>query len=187
MKNIFIIAALIVGLSSNSYALVGLGGYVPFGPSTQKDPDGGRNTFSFDPMVTFNTVQPIPGFNHVFMPELGFVFHGSGSDDYKKTTTFLLLDVGYLIRPKLVLRYGIGTFITSVKGDGGAVELNNGTSTSTFYRPGESKKSWNTTLDLGAEMALAPNYALRFQTHLFSIFSSTSRKLSYSLSFNYYL
>lgn len=182
-----IIVFLMLVYSVNNYSIVTFGGYVPFGPSTQKDIDGSKNTLSFDPMISFNTVVPVPYYNQLFLPELGFVVHGSGADDYSKRTIFLLTDLGYRFTDKFMLRYGIGTFITTVSGDGGQTTLNNGGGTSTFYRPSESSSSWNTTLNLGGEYAIDQNFSLRFQTYMFSILSSTSRKLSYSLSLTYYL
>ena len=173
--------------SFSSQAIVTFGGYVPFGPSTQKDIDGSKNTFSFDPMLSVNTVIPLSFYQQTFLPELGGVFHGSGADDYSKKTFFLLMDLGHRVNDKFMLRYGVGTFITTVSGSGGQTSLNNGSSTATFYLPSESSSSWNTTLNLGAEYAFDKNYSLRFQTYTFSALSSTSRKISYSLSLTYYL
>ncbi len=173
-------------ISLNSHSMVTVGGYVPFGLSTQKDEAGGKNTFSFKPMIAINTVMPIPAINHVFLPEFGIVAHGTQTDEYKKTTMFFLLDVGYLLTEKLLLRYGLGTFLTKISGDGAIVTLPNGTTTRGFYRPNEGETSWNTTLDLGIEFAFDANNAIRFETYLFSWLKS-ARKLSYSLSYTYYL
>lgn len=168
-------------------ALVSVGGYSAFGRSTQKETDGTRNTTSFHPMISFNTIIPTGFWGQIFLPEAGMVFHSSEYDGYSKKTTFLLLDLGYQIAPQILFRYGLGTFITSIKGDGGTMILNNGNSTDEFYRPSENGSSYNTTLDLGLEYAYDSNYAFRFQTYLFSGLSSEARKLSYSLSLNYYL
>jgi hypothetical protein len=172
--------------SLNSHSIVSVGGYVPFGLSTQKDEQGGKNTFSFKPMVAINTVMPIPSINHVFLPEFGIVAHGSQTDEYKKSTMFFLLDVGYLLTERLLLRYGMGTFMTKISGDGAVVTLPNGSGTAEFFRPNEGETSWNTTLDLGVEYAVDANNAVRLETYLFSWLKS-ARKFSYSLSYTYYL
>jgi hypothetical protein len=167
--------------SIHSKALVGVGGYVPFGLSTQKEDDGGRRTFSFEPYLFVNTIIKAP-FNHIFLPEFGYVFHTSTQyDDYDKSTMFLLADLGYKLRSNLILRYGLGLFRTSVGSDGAAVTLQNGSSTSTFYKPGDSVTSYNTTWNLGIENSLNSNYALRFQTYLFEPLSS-KRELLFGTS-----
>ncbi|MCP4912137.1 MAG: hypothetical protein GY909_03375 [Oligoflexia bacterium] len=185
MKKIVIVLSLLF-LSLESFALVNVGGYVPFGRSTQKEVDGTRNTLDLDPMISFNTIIPMI-WSQLFMPEAGFVFHSSGVDGASKRTTFLLLDFGYQFMPKFVFRYGVGTFITRIKGDGGVKQMQNGFGTDPFYLPSKSSKSYNTTLDLGVEYGVDANYALRFQTYMFSPFGSKSRKLSYSFSLSYYL
>ncbi|GAB4025382.1 MAG: hypothetical protein Fur0010_28600 [Bdellovibrio sp.] len=183
MKKYFVLASLLFSL--NSYALVGLGGYVPFGLSTRDSADGGVSTFAFDPALTLNHVMPF-FLGQLFMPEIGHVFHGEGKDGHSKKTIFGLLDFGYQIQTGLVLRYGLGTFLTKISGDGGAVELNNGTSTKTFYRPSKSVTSWNTTLNGGIEWAFNSNYASRFELFMFDFLAST-RKFSYILNITYYL
>lgn len=184
MKKLLIIVLMSVCLNAN--ALVSIGGYVPFGPSTQSDSTGGRNTFSMDPAVGVNTIVAAP-FIQLFLPEFGLVFHGDGKDGYSKQTMFFLLDAGYEIIPKGLIRYGLGTFITKIKGEGGVVYLNNGNGTDPFYKPSKSVSTWNTALDLGFEYAFLPQYAVRFETFLFSPFSSTARQLSYILNLTYYL
>ena len=181
------LACLLFFMSLNAYALVGLGGYVPFGPATQKETTGSRNTFSFSPMVGVNTVFPTPFYGQLFMPELAFVFHSEDQDGYSKTTTLFLFDFGHQFSPSLVFRYGLGTALTRISGEGGTVTLLNGSSPDTYYQPNESSTSWNTTVNLGLENAFDANYALRFQTYWFSLFDGEARKASYSLNLVYYL
>lgn len=165
---------------------VSVGGYVPFGLSTQKTADGKTNSTSFDPMISISHVMPVP-FAHFFMPEFGLVLHGSGSDDYSKRTYFLLLDLGLpIFTPGLLFRYGLGTILTKISADGSAVELPNGSGTATFYRPDKTSTSWNTTLDLGLEYAFTPQHAGRIETFLFSPLSD-SRSISYTVNYIIYL
>lgn len=185
MKKLLLIATLLT-LSFNASALVGIGGYVPFGLSTQKDKTGSRRTLSAEPYIFFNTVMQAP-LNHVFMPEFGYVFHTSEKfDDYSKSTMFLLADVGYKLTGNLLLRYGLGLFRTSIGSDGAAITLQNGSSTATYYRPSENVTSYNTTWNLGIENSFNKNYALKFQFYVFEPISS-HRDVSYSLALAYYL
>ena len=183
MKGLILILSILFSL--NAFSTVSVGGYVPFGLSTQDSEDGGANTFGFDPVVTINHVIPFI-WGELFMPEFRLVLNGEGKDGYDKKTMFFLLDFGHRFAPGFVGRYGIGTFMTKISGDGGAVVLNNGTSTSTFYRPSKSVTSWNTTLNGGLEWAFDANYAMRFELFMFDFLAST-RKFSYILNLTYYL
>lgn len=178
---------LVLVMSFSTQALVSVGGYVPFGPSTQKDPNGSKNTFSLDPMVSVNTIVPTPFYGQLFLPEFAMVFHGEGQDGYSKRTMLFLFDFGYEFMPSYLLRYGIGTVITRVSGDGGTVELLNGGVPDTYYQPAEAASSWNTTINLGIESSIYQNYATRFETYWFSLLDSEARKISYSFSLIYYM
>lgn len=184
-RNIAIVLFLIFEFSA--HALVSVGGYVPFGPSTQKDPNGSKNTFSLDPMVSVNTIIPTPFYGQLFLPEFGMVFHGEGTDGYSKRTMLFLFDFGYEFMPSYLLRYGIGTVITRINGDGGTVSLLNGGTPDTYYQPDEASSSWNTTINLGIESSIYNNYATRFETYWFSLLDSESRKISYSFNLVYYM
>lgn len=184
----FLWPILVLSLSLNSvHALVSLGGYVPFGPSTQKETTGSSNTFSFSPMISVNTIFPTPFFNQLFLPELAMVFHSEDQDGYSKRTTLFLFDFGHLLTNDVILRYGLGTALTRITGEGGTVTLPNGSDTSTYYQPNEASTSWNTTVNLGIEGQIMPNYSMRFQTYWFSLLNSEARKASYSLNLVYYL
>jgi hypothetical protein len=167
------------------YALIGIGGYAP-GPSSQKSTDGSKNTFSFDPFLSINGVFKFMGKN-IFVPEAGVVIHGSQQDGYNKQTYFILLDIGYLLTSKVLLRYGVGTFITAIGGDGSIVAQRNGAGTDDFFQPTETSASYNTTLDLGLEYGITQKYSLRLEGYFFEILSGEKRSMTYSLSLNYFL
>ena len=182
----WLLAGLVIFFSTQCWGLaVGVGGYNPT-PQAQKDSDGGKRTFSLDPYLSISHSMPIIG-TQLFMPELGYVFQGAEAGEYSKRTVFFLLDFGWRLRPQFLFRYGVGTLITSIEGDGAAVTRSNGTSTSTFYNPSTSASSYNTTLDLGFEGAINQKLAVRFQTYIFAFLSSESRTIGYTLSLHYFL
>lgn len=169
------------------FAIVGVGGYVPFGMNTQKEAEGGTNALTFHPMITVNKVFKINE-QHFFVPEIGYAYHLNTGDNYDKKTIFILWDMGIRLGHGLVFHYGLGTFMTKISGDGGAVEVRNGESgTATFYMPSETVTSYNTTVNAGLELIFDPNYAAKIESYLFSPASSDKMKISYSLSLNYYL
>jgi len=185
LKKYLLLIILIFSISTP--ALVSVGGYVPFGPSTQKETTGSRNTFSFDPMISVNSIFMTPFYGQLFLPEFALVLHGEGQDGYSKTSMLFLFDFGHRLGSTYLLRYGIGTVLTRISGDGEAVTLLNGGVPDTFYQPAESSTSWNTTINLGIENSFMQNYALRFQTYWFSLLDGEARKASYSLNLIYYL
>ena len=182
-----IIFILLYFLSMNTFALVTGGGYVPFGPSTQKDVSGSSNKFSFDPMIGINTKMNTGFYNQIFLPEFDVVFHTGERDGYSKKTYLITADFGYMLDPRFMLRYGTSAIITQVSGDGNVVYLNNGNEVDAFYQPNESRSSWNQTLNLGMDGIIDAHYSLRFETYIFSLFNSDARKISYSLSLVYYM
>lgn len=182
-----IISLIIILLwETQAYALVGAGGYVPFGFSTQKKAEGGTDPFGFEPMVALNASVKLGG-NHFFLPELGYVKHSSLHDGYTKSTIFLLYDFGYLLGTRMMIRYGIGNFITRISGKGQEIEQRNGSNTAIYYAPPSAVTSHNATLNLGGEFGLSSHFAIKAEGYLFSFLSSVKRDLSYSLSLNYYL
>jgi hypothetical protein len=180
---ILLLGLLCLTVVSGHAAIIGLGGYVP-NPGTQKSADGGKNTLSPDPFLSIGTKFPLYGPTWA-MPELGYVVHGGEKDNYSKKTIFILWDVGYNIAPKLLFRFGLGTFLTKISGDKEAVSRGNGASGSaTFYTAGESVTSYNTTSNLGIEYGLAGGNSIKLETYVFSLFGD-GRHVNYSLSMNF--
>ncbi len=174
-------------LNSNLHALVTAGGYVPFGPSTQSDISGSSNALSFDPMIGVNSRILTPFYHQYFLPEFDIVFHTGERDGYSKRTYLISADFGLFLNPHLMVRYGTSTVITHISGDGEVVYLNNGSESTPFYQPNDSSLSWNQTVNLGIDGVISKEFSLRFETYIFSLFNSDARKVSYSLSFLYYL
>lgn len=175
-----------MSMSFDAGAIVGTGGYSPFGPTTQKAADGDTNAFSFHPMMVLNGAYPLFS-GHLFTPQMGLVLHRNKFDENEKKTVFILMDVAYIWHPKFILRYGIGSFLTKVGGNGGTILLDNGNDTTAFAKPDHTVTSYNTTLNFGFEFAVNRNYAIQTEAFAFSLFDSRARAVSYLLSVNYYL
>ena len=163
---------------------IGVGAYTPF-PSTQKEDDGTKDTWTADPYVSIGYNHKLSG-NYIFTPQIGYVFHSSLDDEYSKKTLFTLLDFGYTINSRFTGIFGLGTFRTTISGDGGTVVLQNGDGTANFFAPSTSVTSYNTTVDLGLDAIYNKNFATRFQIYLFEILSSEKRSMSYSVAVNYF-
>lgn len=163
----------------------GIGGYSPFSFTTQTDSDGGKSLLRVKPTLFLGGLFEAP-LNHFFAPEFGMVLHGSGEDNYSKSTYYLLTDLVYPLTAEFVLRYGYGLFMTRISGDGEEVLLNNGSSYSTFYTAGEAVTSYNSTINLGLEFVVRSDATFRLQTFVFQPFSSIDREVSYMFSYAFF-
>lgn len=163
----------------------GVGGYSPFSFTTQTDADGGKSVLRLKPTIFLSALFEAP-LSHFIMPEVGWVIHGSGEDEYSKNTYYILTDLVYPITGELVLRYGYGLFMTRISGDDEAVLLNNGNSYSTFYTAGEAVTSYNSTINLGLELVVRSDATVRLQSFVFQPFSSMDREVSYMLSYSFF-
>jgi hypothetical protein len=128
----------------------------------------------------------------IFAPIIGYVKHNKTADtygDHTKETIFVLYDLAKPLTKNIIFRYGIGNFITRIKGDGGAVSVPNGSNgTSTAYKPGSKSESFTTTLNLGLELftkqsffSSGKGFGFRLETFMFSFLDSEKRGLGYSL------
>jgi hypothetical protein len=180
----------LIFMSTSTHALIGIGHMSAYTGKVQGDTDGSSESllspnFYLSLHHQFQLTTSI-----FFLPEIGYVFPKApdGTEDTsKRSVTFLLYDFGYSFSPNLVLRMGAGTFITKVSGDGGSIELRNGASgTLTFQKPSESVKSYNSTINLGAELILMPGHTLRLENHIWQILSSEERSTTFSFSYNYH-
>jgi hypothetical protein len=100
--------------------------------------------------------------NFLATPELGFQFNRERAEDSyagkTSITTFLLryhalypLSSSGFSSSVLALRFGATTFIRSTKGEGGTVEVPNGPTTMTAYRPGDKTTSYTSGPALGLD------------------------------------
>jgi hypothetical protein len=188
MKLIHLLTLIFMGTST--YGFIGVGHMSAYAGKVQSDTDGSSESILSPNFYLSLHHQFQISSSLFFLPEIGYVFSKSpeGSEDTsRKSITFLLYDFGFRLSPNFILRFGAGTFITKISGDGGPIEVRNGASgTRTFYKPSESVKSYNSTANLGAELILTPGQTLRLESHIWQILSSEERSLTFSFSYNYY-
>ena len=181
-----IITLLIFIYINNCNAHFGIGGMVTHAGKVQTSLEGKRNTTDFTPY--FHVSYPLPVLSNIyFIPEIGYLAPKKGQNDYKKYQYYILGNFGYTLGDKQVLKGGVGVFYTELKGEGGEVVLNNGSSTQTFYKPHGSSKSKNLSLNLGYEFFFQENTSLRADTFILGFASSKKRSFNYALSVDFYL
>jgi hypothetical protein len=156
-----------------------------------QDKNGDEEKNPFSPVFSVGSNFRISG-GFGFSPQFGFIYHTVKSDDsygeYKMYSLFILYD--FLWVPQdydfFALRFGVGTFRKTVKGEGGSVTVPNGNSTATAYRP-ESSTSYSGTFNLGTDFNFKifqdwfTNFGVRFEMYAFRPLSSENRNYAYTL------
>lgn len=173
-------------LPSSAFALVNGGTMVPHFLSSQANKEGSSTIVALNPFISIDYSFPL-FFDHSFNPEIGYVFNTDAEDETTHRTIFLGYNLEYPLYDYFFLRYGFSNFITKVGGDGKTVELNNGTSTMTFYTPADSHTSYTSSLNLGVRTVFMEGSSIRFDLNIMRFLSSERRSLGYLLSYNYNL
>lgn len=185
MKKTVLILVSNFAIIFNVYAHVNFGVYTPNflraqNGSTSTSPIWANNYFlSIDQQFQLNF------WGLIFNPEIGYATHLSTEDETSKSTIFLLFNFESQIGDAFFLRYGAGTFINKIGGDGEEVTLNNGTSTATFYTPNTSESTYTGALNIGVRAIFTQNISGRIDAYLMRPFSSDRRSISTLLSLNY--
>ena len=113
--------------------------------------------------------------------------NGNGEEASSRQMIFGLANFSMMIGQGIHFRFGGGVFITKISSEGGPVIRNNGAGTATHYLPNETISSYNSTLNLGLETFFAPRMAIKFETYIWNVLSSTSIRFNFALAYNYYL
>ncbi len=136
-----------------------------------------------------------------FAPRMGYVMNTVNSDDhysgkYKVETIYLLYDFAHPFNSEQTWwwRVGIGNFIKRIKGNGGTVEIPNGSGTSTAYKPGKTQESYTSTLNLGVDWMFSKGmggntingYGMNFETFWNELLDSKKRMFTVQLAFTAY-
>ena len=185
-----ILLTFLLGLSLplQGYSSLTFGTLNPPLKKIQTDDEGNTSSFEFDPFIgyqfNFGTIPFWP--NHTFVPEAGFVYHQVDvSSEYNKSSLYLLYEFSWDLTGNLKLLYGAGNFVTWIFGGGGSVTRNNGSSTSTFYKPSGSSFSFNTSTNLGLELQTTSSLSVLGKALLFDLINSKKRTIRYTVSLKY--
>jgi hypothetical protein len=82
----------------------------------------------------------------------------AGGNGVKKSMLLASLPLAWSLGQSASFKFGPGLLQYSVTGDGGTTQLNNGTGTSTFYLPGETRTSKVFVLNVGMGFDLFRNF-----------------------------
>ena len=190
MKTILLVSLFF--LSTQAHCLTPF--WVGFGSTTrnfstaQNENAGASTKFEFNPTLLVGANLPIDflisGFT--FVPAIGYAKYSS-KDNASRNEILLQYHISQeIISSMLYLHYGLSNTITKVGGDGSTVKLNNGSSTTDFYAPSESKTSYLASLDIAGEFIVLNEYGAKLQVSIDRFLSSKRRRVSHMFTLNYY-
>lgn len=178
MKYISYLMVFFISCSAYSWSF-SLGVYKP-DPKVQNS-SGSEKDDPYSPFLAFGWHIPVKySWMPDFVPRVGYIYNKNNSNDhytsYKIETFTLLYD--FLYRPRgwrqTSFRYGLGSFIQKITGEGGVVTVPNGSGTSTAYRPSGASQSSTLTLNAGVDFRMndrvgstLKDYGFNFETFYF--------------------
>lgn len=130
-----------------------------------------------------------------FSPQIGYVHTKQITNDsygkQKVHSVFLNWDFIWLspLSDSLAFRFGIGNFIKRTSGEGGTVEIPNGTGTAQARRPSKTVNSYSSTFNIGADYnfdiqlfdAWIKDVGLRFELYTFRPLSKNNRNYMFNI------
>lgn len=122
-------------------------------------------------------------------PSLGALVPGLASAD-GTTRTFVFhidLDLGLKLKDWWTLRMGPGLQWGWLNSKGAGVDLNNGTSSSTFYNPNQSISYFVLTTDAGLTFRLSQRFHLLFDLYVMDVASKLRRTFEVSATLGFRL
>jgi len=158
-----------------------------------QDSKGKEDEKPFSPFIGwghhFNLFQSRFGFS----PQIGYIHTKQTANDsfgkQKIHTIFLNWDFLYVptFSNQLAFRFGVGNFIKRISGEGGTVEIPNGSGTDQALRPDKTVNSYSSTLNLGTDFNFNMNplgwvndLGLRFELFTFRPFSKENRNYAFN-------
>jgi hypothetical protein len=155
------------------------GAYLTHLKQRSQAPDGfADKVSSMTGFLRFRATRPL-GARWSWEPGLGvLVPWKSGVDGAeKKITTLFDFTFTYALLKWLHLRLGPGIKWNFSFSDGGAVVLNNGTGTSTFYTPAYSSHSFTVTVQTGLTLELGRKITLNLECYTSGLLSQLRRNI----------
>lgn len=189
----FFVCALIFSTCFAHAFDLGLGVYRP--EEKVQSSSGSEKADPISPNISIGHMWSFSWFD--FAPRFGYIRHQNNSDDsygkYQVETLYLLYNISTPLdgygSGNLRVNYGLGTFGRKIKGEGGTVEIPNGSGTATAARPGEGKTSYTLSSQVGLDYrwgssgSTVQGYGL--QGYLFALQPLNNKKRMFALSLDF--
>ena len=165
---------------------LGIGNMTKYVGKVQKDLDGGRNYFDFNPFLRANYRTDFYWDKKLIL-ELGLTIPQEGADEAVTVTNLWLQALLEHMINNFRLQAGLGLFFTYTKMDGQAQTLGNGLSTQTYNTPEDLQTAVNNIIVIGSDYLMNEDIFFNAQISAFNIEDGDERAFSYGLSINYTL
>ncbi|AYF44351.1 hypothetical protein BALOs_1348 [Halobacteriovorax sp. BALOs_7] len=165
---------------------LGIGNMTKYVGKVQKDLDGGRNYFDFNPYLRANYRSDFYWDKKLIL-EIGLTIPQEGADDAVTVTNLWLQALIEHVISDFRLQAGAGLFFTYTKMDGEVQTLGNGISTQQYNTPSDVQTAVNNILVIGSDYLLNKDIFINGQISAFNIEDGDERAFSYGLSINYTL
>lgn len=148
----------------------------------------------FSPTLGFGYHFNIMDSRFGFSPQIGYIHTKQTADDkygkQKIHTVFINWDFLWIspLSDQLAFRFGIGNFIKRTSGEGGTVEIPNGSGTDQARRPSGTVNSYSNTFNFGADYNFnvsqignwIEDIGVRFETYAFRPLSQEYRTWAFN-------
>ena len=174
--------------SFNSFAgfMYSTGTYVPYFAKAQVNNNGSTKTFELNPYIGIGKQLHMSGHNY-FMPELGYSYFFNNPSNMRREQIFLHYNFSRVFSDSFIARYGLTSNWYRIIGKGGNERLKNGTGSTSFPSPDETRTSYYTTLNFGGEaFYMSRKYSIRFDLNIMSFSKLEDRAFNYLLTLNFY-
>jgi hypothetical protein len=119
--------------------------------------------------------------------DLGALWPGGTDDAFiTKRVFYANFHTGLNINEEFSFRLGGGLTFTNISGEGGTVELQNGTGTTSFIIPDQSSTARNVTFNIAGLYHFDSEYSVKLETFVFNIINSRNRTFNYALTARYH-
>ncbi len=119
--------------------------------------------------------------------DFGALWPGGADEDYiSKKVFYFNFHAGYSLSEEFDLRLGTGMTLTTISGDGGTTELQNGVGTTSFIIPDQSTTARNITFNIAGLYHFHPEYSVKLELLVFNLINSRNRTFNYALTARYH-
>ncbi len=177
---------IILSFNAEANYMVSTGTFVPYFAKAQTNTSGSTKTFELNPYIGIGKQINMTG-NNYFMPELGYSYYLNNPKNMRRESIFLHYNFSRVFSQQFIARYGLTSNWYRIVGLGGSENLKNGTSSTTFPSPDETRTSYYTTLNFGGEAFVSSKkYSLRFDLNIMSFAELDNRAFNYLFTLNIY-
>lgn len=181
---IFILISFYIS-NASAVTMYSAGTYVPYFDKVQVSNSGATQRFALNPYFAVGKQFQLTGTQY-FMPELGYSHWLETAKKVQKSMIFLHYNFSYILSNNFIFRYGLSTHWYRIKGEGGTINLRNGSGYRDFKAPDKTITTYFTTVNLGTEYFYDRTLGIRFDLNMMDVNEFEQRAYNYLFTVNFY-